>query len=454
MPKMKHRLLKILSAVVIILAVAAAGWYGTVYVQSQVTGARPPYLQVVSSDAITLRWGTEQAAADVVFYGLSADALDKQQREAEASVNHRLRLDGLSADTRYYYRIQHQGEWLQPQAEWFVTAPATDKPRAARFWLWGDPGKHLQKIPVRDASLAWLQAHAQGRDAYADLVITTGDNAYPSATNAEYLREFFLPYQDILKNIPLWTVLGNHDARRWTFYKLFDRPEQAEAGGLASNSEHYFSLDYGYAHFILLDNHHFDLSAQSPMLQWLQQDVKQTRAKWVIVIFHHPPYTGGTYDSDNEKHSRGRMKKTRENLLPVFEKLGVDLVISGHSHVYERSHLLHCHYGLSNTFANWMVMDSGQKTDGTLTYNKPAQFAQGYTGTMYMVLGSSGEGNQRNIEHPALPFTSANAGTIVLDVDATTLTSRYVTADGTVEDPFSIIKKLSDTLPATTCAPD
>jgi len=446
----KSRLLKVLSVTVVILGVAAAGWFGMVYVQSQVTGARGAYLQVVTPNSIIMRWGTATAESDTVFYGLSADSLDQKQTEKTAVVNHRLQLDNLKPETRYYYRIQHAGKWLA-QAEWFVTAPAADRPRATRFWLWGDPGKDREKTSTHQAGLKWLQAHRGDRVSYADLILTTGDNAYPSATNDDYTREFFIPYQDVLKNIPLWTVLGNHDARRWTFYKLFERPTEGEAGGLASHSEHYFSFNYGYAHFIMLDNHHYDLSANTPMTEWLRQDVQQTKAKWVIVMFHHPPYTGGTYDSDNEKQSRGRMKKTRENLLPVFEQLGVDLVINGHSHVYERSHLLHCHYGLSNTFADWMIMNAGDQHDGMLQYTKAPQFAQGMTGTMYMVLGSSGEGNKRNIEHPALPVTSAKAGTIVLDIDAKTLTSRYITADGSEEDPFQIIKQQSDIKPSTEC---
>lgn len=428
-----------------------------VWVQSRVTGVRPVYLQLPAPDAMTLRWGTEQAATDTVFYGLSADNLVKQLSEDQATVNHQVRLRGLKAGTRYYYRIQHNGQWLQPQAEWFVTSPEPSSSlansRSTRVWVLGDPGKWRAKSEVRDAGLVWLNQHAQGRTVYADVLLTTGDNAYPNATNAEYLREFFLPYQNVLKNIPLWAVYGNHDARRWAFYKLFDRPLHGESGGLASGSKHYFSFDSAQAHFIVLDNHHYDLSAGTAMTDWLQRDIKQTKQKWVIVVFHHPPYTGGTYDSDNEKHSRGRMKRTRENLLPVLEKAGVDLVINGHSHVYERSHLIHCHYGLSDSLTDNMIVDAGtlNEDNNERVYRKAAQFSAGYTGTMYMVLGSSGEGNKRGIDHPALPFTSDQAGSVVLDIDGQTLTSRYITASGAIEDQFRLTKIDSARKPASTC---
>ncbi len=426
-----------------VLVIAAAGWYSMVWFQSRVVGERPVYLQLAAPDAMTLRWGTEQAAADTLFYGLVADKLDQRLSESSTTVSHKLRLKGLQADTRYYYRIQHQGQWLQPRAEWFVTSPVSGSARAARIWVMGDPGKSRERPQVIDAGLAWLKGHAQGRAAYADVLLTTGDNAYASATNAEYLREFFLPYAKVLKNIPLWAVYGNHDARRWAFYKLFDQPLNGESGGLASHSKHYFSFNYGQAHFILLDNHHFDLSPETAMTDWLVRDIKQTRQKWVIVLFHHPPYTGGTHDSDNEKDSHGRMKRTRENLLPVLEKAGVDLVIAGHSHVYERSHLLRCHYGLSKSFSDGMIVDKGVVKAGIREYKKLASFDSGKTGTMYMVLGSSGEGNQRGTEHPALPFASAKAGSVVLDIDGVALTSRYITANGRVEDIFRITKSVT-----------
>ena len=455
--KITSLLKRTLIGLIAFLAITAAGWYSMVWYQSRIVGERPVYLQLPAPNAMTLRWGTEQPAADTVFYGQATGKLDMQVSESQATVNHRVSLKGLEPNTRYYYRIKHQGQWRQAQAEWFVTSPQKTEPQkidqetdqetgqagteyTARFWILGDPGKWIAKSQARDAGLAWLQENAEGRRAYADALLTTGDNAYASATNEEYLREFFLPYEKVLKNIPLWPVYGNHDARRWAFYKLFERPLHAESGGLASDSRQYFSFDYAQAHFIILDNHHYDLSPDTAMTDWLKQDIKQAKQKWVIVLFHHPPYTGGTYDSDNKKHSRGRMTRTRENLLPILENLGVDLVINGHSHVYERSHLLHCHYGLSDSFNQNMVLDAGvEKQDGR-QYKKAGSFAAGITGTMYMVLGSSGEGNKRGIDHPALPFTSAKAGSIVLDINATTLTSRYITADQTVEDRFRIIK--------------
>lgn len=437
--KLLIRIVKILAILIAILLLVALGWFAKAMYESRVVGDRPVYLQMGSPDSMVIRWGTETPSADTVFYGRSPQALSQQISESEQVVNHRVQINGLSADTRYYYRIRHQGKWLSEEANWFVTSPPVGKPRPTRVWLLGDPGKPFVREAVRDAGLNWLRQHKRTGLAYADLVITTGDNAYPSGTNSEYLRDFFLPYRQVIKDIPVWPAFGNHDARRWTFYDLFDRPDKAQLGGTASGTVRYFSFDYAQTHFVFPDSHDGDLSPGSEMLQWLQADLRATKQKWIVVVMHHPPYTKGTYNSDHKHTRRDRMRKVRENMLPILEQAGVDLVITGHSHVYERSHLIHCHYGKSDSFTPSMILDQGEPESAGLAYTKPGLPRQG-GGTIYMVLGSSGEGNRGPFDHPALPFFSEQAGTVVLDLDDT-LTSRYVTQNGEVFDTFSLSKQ-------------
>ena len=81
------------------------------------------------------------------------------------------------------------------------------------------------------------------------------------------------------------------------------------------------------------------------MLTWRENDLAETTQKWIIAYWHHPPYTKGSHNSDSES----RLVDMRENALPILESSGVDLVLSGHSHSYERSYQLHGHYGTSGT---------------------------------------------------------------------------------------------------------
>jgi len=436
---------KSLGVFLLLLGVLAIIWFSYVYVVSRVAGFHPVYLQMAGADRMTLRWGSQQAARDTVFYGLSPTELSFEVVEEDAVTNHSVTLSNLLPQTRYYYRIKHLGQWRQDAAEWFMTTPKPGELSQTRIWLLGDPGKTVKKIPVREAALGWLQQHPRVGRTNLDLILTTGDQAYPNATYQEYVTEFLTPYQGIFKNIPVWVVFGNHDARRWSFYQLFDRPQQAEFGGLASNTPSYFSFNYAQTHIVMLDSHDADLSPGSDMLSWLQKDLRQSNQKWTIVLFHHPPYTRGTHDSDVNKIRKRRMTRVRKNVLPVLEKAGVDLVVAGHSHVYERSHLIQNHFGLANTFdGDAMIKDAGKQVAGETVYQKP--FRQDGTiipgGTMYMVLGSSGEGNQGRFDHPALPIASAKAGSVFLDIDNESIRSRYVTEDGDVIDKF-VIRKAS-----------
>ena len=80
------------------------------------------------------------------------------------------------------------------------------------------------------------------------------------------------------------------------------------------------------------------------MLTWLEADLAANTNEWLIAFWHHPPYSKGSHDSDWEME----LIQMRENALPLLESYGVDLVLSGHSHCYERSYFLDGHYGRSS----------------------------------------------------------------------------------------------------------
>src|SRR5687767_14015961 len=111
----------------------------------------------------------------------------------------------------------------------------------------------------------------------------------------------------------------------------------------------------------------------------------------MIAYWHHPPYSKGSHDSDNTNGHDPELVEMREQALPILEAHGVDLVLSGHSHSYERSYFLRGHYGHSTTFDPTMKLDNGDgRSDGTGTYNKTARARGGNDGAVYVVAGSSG----------------------------------------------------------------
>lgn len=413
-------------------------------------GERGPYLQMQAADAITLRWQSEKEYLGIVRYGLHPQKLDKHFQEDEAKIEHEIRLSGLNANTRYYYSISdQQTTYYKGNDFWFFTAPKPGTSVPVRFWVLGDPGYPGQvQNDVRDSMLNWIKKHSRKNRAYIDLLLTTGDNAYRSGSNNQFQDGFFNPYKNIMRNITVWPVYGNHDARRWVFFDLFTFPAQAESGGTASATEHYYSFDYANIHFVVLDTQESKLHQDSAMQRWLINDLKATKQQWLISVFHHPPYTKGTHDSDDPWDSGRRLFRIRENILPVLEQAGVDLVLSGHSHMYQRSHLINCHYGKSMSMKKSMIRDA----DNNSVYRKRSVGLAPYQGTVYAVVGSSSKVDQGPLDHPAMPYSLHQTGSLLVDVENKTLTGRFINDKGNVSDYFRIIKGAQQGVTTRFCA--
>jgi hypothetical protein len=176
------------------------------------------------------------------------------------------------------------------------------------------------------------------------------------------------------------------------------------------------------------------------MLTWLKNDLAATKQDWIISYFHHPPYTKGSHDSDNPADSGGRMRDMRENALPILEAGGVDLVLNGHSHSYERSFLLDGHYGLSGSLVPSMLLDAGDgRPDGSGAYAKPAA-RTAHAGEVVAVAGGSAQVSGGALNHPAMAYSLNALGSLVLDVAGDTLAVRFLDDLGAVRDSCAIVK--------------
>src|SRR5262249_49559418 len=160
-------------------------------------------------------------------------------------------------------------------------------------------------------------------------------------------------YEARLIDSVLWPTYGNHDAldadsgtQSGTYYDIFALPKSGDCGGVASGTEAYYSFDWGSAHFVCLDSAESHRLIGVPQLDWLEQDLAANTREWVIASWHHPPYSKGSHDSDTDTE----LIEMRQNAVETLENYGVDLVLSGHSHSYERSFLIDGHYGKSSTF--------------------------------------------------------------------------------------------------------
>src|SRR6185503_15954705 len=235
--------------------------------------------------------------------------------------------------------------------------------------------------------------------------------------------------------------LGNHETAQATnyvdtypYFSIFTLPTAGEGGGVPSGTEHFYSFDFGNIHFICLDSMTADRATNGIMANWLRADLANTVATWIVAFWHHPPYTKGSHNSDSENE----LIQMRQNFNPILEAGGVDLVLSGHSHCYERSFLIDSHYGSSSAFNNTNKINGGNGRGATPYVKPPALMA--HKGAVYSVAGSSGQTSGGPLNHPAM-FVSLNVlGSVVLDFATSRLDFQFVNSAGAVQDYFTLLK--------------
>jgi predicted phosphodiesterase len=189
-----------------------------------------------------------------------------------------------------------------------IRIPLQDK--SVRFAVIGDSGTgdHEQYQVAQE-----IEAYREATK--FDFVIMLGDNIYGGHAPQDFVKKFEQPYKQLLDaGVKFYASLGNHDdPNQERLYKLFNM------GG-----ERYYGFHKGPVAFFALDSNYMDPA----QLSWLDQNLKNSQAPWKICFFHHPLYNDGRH--------HGVDLDLRSRLLPLFQRYGVNVVFSGHEHVYER----------------------------------------------------------------------------------------------------------------------
>jgi len=355
---------------------------------------RPVSIQGVETGSVTLVWHTlEPTDARVEFgatleYGRTAEA-------KELVREHVVTLSRLTAGETYFYRVRGGGEILFEGPEYhFQTLPDKRSTRC-RFLAFGDSGKGT----AAQFSLVPALVAAQ-----ADFIVHTGDVIYPSGEAKEFNSKYFQPYKNLIRNTPVWLSLGNHDVMTQDGQPYLDafrlpRNDQDE-------SERYYSFTWGQVHFVILDSN----GTISPEeLQWLETDLARTRTLWKVAVFHHPPYSCGMH---------GSSEYPRNRFAPLFERYGVDLVLNGHDHHYERTYPL----------LQGAVTDSARSE-----YRNPR-------GVIYVVTGGGAGPRETSTRCGFTAFGLAATHFTQVDVEGPRLELKAVHADGRILDRMSIDK--------------
>jgi 3',5'-cyclic AMP phosphodiesterase CpdA len=187
--------------------------------------------------------------------------------------------------------------------------PLPNRPGSLKFAAIGDNGTGDR--PQYELAKQMTNAHTTFP---FDMVIMLGDNLYGSQRPADFVKKFELPYAPLLSaGVKFQASLGNHDRPENASYKLWNM-----------NGQRYYSYVRGNVRFFALDS-----SAMDPkQVAWIETSLREAREEWKICYFHHPLY------SNADRH--GASVELRLQLEPIFNRRGVDVVFSGHDHVYER----------------------------------------------------------------------------------------------------------------------
>lgn len=421
---------------------------------------RGPYLQLATPNSMVVRWRTDLPSGGSVRFGLSETNLKFNARSQGALTEHVVLLTNLAPNTRYYYALSTNvlsatnsskgtnivggtNILFTASTNSFVTPPPEGTLKPTRVWVLGDPGTAK---PMQKAVTAGFKKF--NGDHPIDLWLMLGDNAYTSGKDSEYQAGVFAAYPEYLRTIPLWPTLGNHDGgsadsptQSGVYYDLFTLPTQAQAGGSMSGTEAYYSFNYANLHFICLDSHDTDRTTNSPMLRWLKADLAANTQQWTIAYFHHPPYSKASHDTDSTNRDDIASTEMRQVFAPAFDAGGVDLVLCGHSHGYERSWVMDGHYGRSTNFSRSMAKTLGNgRIDGDGPYRKASLTPGSHDGTLYVVAGSSGQISGIKGMHPAMQIVLNIPGSLVLDVNGPRLDATFVDNYGNERDYFTLVR--------------
>jgi hypothetical protein len=295
------------------------------------TVEREPYFVWMTDSSAVIRWRTWQPAESGIRFWTEADTtellLDQEGR------THTFQMLQLQPATTYHYEIR-LNDTLWSKTTDFTTFPVPGSKEAFTFLLMGDTG--MNNAPQ-------LALAERINEETPNFILHVGDIAYPDGTDREYTVNHFAVFAPVLQRAPMFPAPGDHDLRTnlgEPYFEAFDPP-----GGHESGSPLYYAFTYGNARFISLDTKDDPEHAErygylgdptSDQYQWLLRQLSDARGDpgidWIIVFFHHAPYSASTGFGGHGSHL-----PTRRTLSPLFDGYNVPLALSGHDHDYQRT---------------------------------------------------------------------------------------------------------------------
>lgn len=328
---------------------------------------RGPFVQLPSPGAVAIVWRTDALTGSQLDWGPDTNYTGGSVFSTNPVRHHLAMLTNLAPGSTNFYRLRCGGVTLDEGASF--RAPCAGG-QAFRFGVIGDFGDYDDAAHTQVAT----RVNALG----LDLLLTVGDNVYDYGQAGGYDPAIFRPYAPTLRRAAMMPAIGNHDERLgnivW-FTNNFVLPGNGPAGHLES----VYSYDYGDVHFVAIDSNPVDDGETNVILEivtWFTNDLATATSFWKVVYFHHPPFTS--------ESGHGEETGMQEHFVPHFEHYGVQLVLQGHNHHYERINPIR---GVS-----YFVSGGGGNNLYGFVTNPPAYSAFRYNATnSYMVVEAEGK---------------------------------------------------------------
>lgn len=289
---------------------------------------QPPYLNTPAMNSIELSWETDRPVAATVEWGESADALHKRAFQRGDARLGGMKIEGLTADTPYFYRVSGvdaAGNRLDSGLLSFRTAPPAGAPFTIAVSADTEARTHINS---RMSQLIWEER--------PNLLLLAGDltDGGNIGKRFEWTHEYFAGMGPLFGRVPVIAAAGNGESELHWFRHYHRQP----------GDEAYFSHRYGDVEIFVIDSNLRSRERREPgwrarQKDWLDKALAGSTAKWKIAMHHHAILSTDEDDYGDSWKGRSRDgdRELQAEVQPLYEKYGVDLVVVGHLHTYERS---------------------------------------------------------------------------------------------------------------------
>lgn len=281
-----------------------------------------PYLQFGTTTGMRILCETTQPALMAVEYA-ERQPLTNRVTATNAATISEVRLENLKPFTIYFYRVtcvDPAGNIARSDVFSFQTMPEKDTPWA--FGVMGDTQRNPEVTRKCSEGIFALRP---------TFTLHCGDVVDDGYAKHQWVNDLFVPCERLFAYVPTFPVIGNHEKNAHWYYDYFSLPEP----------EYFYTFKVGNAEFFMVDSNK-DCRKGSPQYARLEAALAASTATWKFAAHHHP-----CFNSDADDYGDKWKGKTPEafefgedvvkELVPLYEKYGVDIAFAGHIHSYERT---------------------------------------------------------------------------------------------------------------------